>query len=211
MVAILFRGSGEMPRELDEAGEQALRVRAKAELRERMRGLRRVLPEAACAARSRALCERLIALPEFERARVIVGYAAYRKEADVAFALRAGEQAGKTIGLVRVEPENALGVHRHRSGEALVENAYGILEPAADAPEIELARLDLILVPALAADERGHRIGYGQGYYDRFLPRVPRAFKVVVAYDFQLLAETPNTHADVALDCVVTDERVLRV
>jgi 5-formyltetrahydrofolate cyclo-ligase len=200
-----------MRRDLDEAGEQALRMRAKAELRERVRALRRVMPEAACVARSTALCERLVGLPEFERARVIVGYAAYRKEASVDSALRAAEAAGKTVGLVRVEPENALGVHRHRSGDALIENAYGILEPAEDAPRIELTAVDLILVPALAVDERGHRIGYGQGYYDRLLPRVPRAFKVAVAYDFQLLAETPNTHSDVALDCVVTDERVLYV
>jgi 5-formyltetrahydrofolate cyclo-ligase len=198
-------------RELDEAGEQALRVRAKAELRERLRAVRRVLPEAACATRSQALCERLIALPEFASARVVVGYAAYRKEADAQLALHAAEQAGKNTGLVRVEPENALGVHRHRSGDALAENAYGILEPAPDAPRIELGDIDLILVPGLAVDERGHRIGYGQGYYDRLLPRLPRAFKVAVAYDFQLLAETPNTHADVAVDCVVTDERVLRV
>jgi 5-formyltetrahydrofolate cyclo-ligase len=200
-----------MPRELDEAGEQALRMRAKAELRERLRALRRVMPEAACAARSTALCERLIALPEFDRARTVVGYAAYRKEAGVERALRAAEDAGKTTGLVRVEPENALGVHHHRNGDALIENAYGILEPPEDAPRIDLAAVDLILVPALAVDERGHRIGYGQGYYDRLLPRLPRAFKIAVAYDFQLLAETPNTHADVALDCVVTDERVVYV
>jgi 5-formyltetrahydrofolate cyclo-ligase len=200
-----------MPRELDEAGEQALRMRAKAELRERLRALRRVMPEAACAARTAALCERLIALPEFERARTVVGYAAYRKEASVERALQAAEDAGKTVGLVRVEPENALGVHRHRRGDALIENAYGILEPAEDAPRLDLAGVDLILVPALAVDARGHRIGYGQGYYDRLLPRVPRAFKVAIAYDFQLLAETPNTRTDVALDCVVTDERVLYV
>jgi 5-formyltetrahydrofolate cyclo-ligase len=200
-----------MRRELDEAGEQALRMRAKAELRERLRALRRVMPEAACVARSTALCERLVALPELESARVVVGYAAYRKEASVELALRAAEAAGKTVGLVRVEPENALGVHRHRSGDVLIENAYGILEPAEDAQRIELTSIDLILVPALAVDERGHRIGYGQGYYDRLLPRLPHAFKVAVAYHFQLLAETPNTHADVALDCVVTDERVVRV
>jgi 5-formyltetrahydrofolate cyclo-ligase len=200
-----------MPRELDQAGEQALRMRAKAELRERLRALRRVMPETACATRSAALCERLIALPEFDRARTVVGYAAYRKEASIERALGAAEAAGKTVGLVRVEPENALGVHRHRSGDALIENAYGILEPAEDAPRIDLVGVDLILVPALAVDQRGHRIGYGQGYYDRLLPRVPRAFKVAIAYDFQLLAETPNTPTDVALDCVVTDERVLYV
>lgn len=200
-----------MRRELDEAGEQALRMRAKAELRERVRALRRVLPEAACVARSSALCERLVALPEFDRARVIVGYAAYRKEASVDGALRTAEAAGKSVGLVRVEPENALGVHLHRSADPLIENAYGILEPAEDAPRIELDAIDLIMVPALVVDERGHRIGYGQGYYDRLLPRLAHAFKIAVAYDFQLLAETPNTHSDVALDCVVTDERVVRV
>ena len=65
-------------------------------------------------------------------------------------------------------------------------------------------------MPALQVDDRGHRIGYGAGFYDRTLPRfAPPARAVVVAFDFQLIPEVPVTEGDVALDIVVTDERVI--
>jgi 5-formyltetrahydrofolate cyclo-ligase len=199
------------PRELTAAAEQALRERAKQELRERMRGLRRVLPAEACAARSQAICARLTALAEFERARVVVGYAAYRKEANVDAALREAERRGKLTGLPRIDEAGALRLHVHREGDALEPNAYGIAEPLASAPAIALEDVDLIVVPALAVDARGHRIGYGQGYYDRLLPGLARAFAVIVAYDFQLLVETPDTPGDARAQCVITDARTLLV
>ena len=196
---------------MDEAAEQRLREQVKAELRRRMRALRRAMPQAACAARSAALCERLAQLPEVVHARVLIGYTAFRKEADAAAVLDEAAAAGKTVGLVRVEADGQLGLHAHREADALVENAHGILEPAASAPRIEPDAVDVILVPALAVDTRAQRIGYGGGYYDRLLPRLPRAFKIVLAYDFQLLAEMPDTPGDAPADCVVTDRRVLRV
>lgn len=198
-------------REMDHAAEQALRVRAKQELRERLRGVRRVMPLEACATRSNAICTRLWELPEIARAQVVIGYAAYRKEADPAAALRLAEQAGKRTGLVRIDDGGALGLHAHRSGDALEANAYGIAEPLASAPRIDPAEVDVIIVPALAVDERGHRIGYGHGYYDRLLPGLARAFKVAIAYDFQLLVETPDTAGDVRVDCIVTDARTITV
>ena len=198
-------------RELDDAAEQALRIRAKQELRERLRGLRRVLPPEACTVRSRAICERITALPQFAGVRVVVGYAAYRKEADPRAALLHAERAGRRIGLVRIDEPGELVAHAYATGDALAPNAYGIDEPLADAPRIDAGEVDLIIVPALAVDERGHRIGYGRGYYDRLLPKLERAFKVAVAYDFQLLVELPDTHNDVRVDCVVTDARTIMV
>ncbi len=196
-------------RELDGEAEQALRVRAKQELRQRLRRVRAALPAAACAARSEAICARLCELEAFARASIVIGYVALRKEADPALVLRSAQQAGKRVGLVRVEQGGALGLHGYLPGDALVDNAYGIPEPAEDAPRLEPREVSLIVVPALAVDARGHRIGYGQGYYDRLLPRLPQAFKVAIAYDFQLLAEAPSTPGDVAVDCVVTDKRTL--
>lgn len=198
-------------RELDEAAEQALRARAKQELRERLRGVRRVLPKEACAARSQAICARLDALPELARAAVVVGYAAYRNEADPRAALASAERAGKRVGLVRIDDDGELSLRRYASGDPLEDNAYGIAEPLASAPRIDAGEVELIIVPALAVDERGHRIGYGRGYYDRLLPKLARAFKVAIAYDFQLLAETPDTHNDVRVDCVITDARTIVV
>jgi 5-formyltetrahydrofolate cyclo-ligase len=69
----------------------------------------------------------------------------------------------------------------------------------------------LVLVPALAVDPRGHRIGYGKGYYDWLLGRVvPPAFALAVAFDFQLVSEIPVAEHDRAVNLVVTDRRTFR-
>jgi 5-formyltetrahydrofolate cyclo-ligase len=196
-------------RDMDAATEQALRVQVKAELRQRMRGLRRVLPKPARAARSAAICARLIELPEFARASTVVAYAATATEANPEQALATAARAGKTVGLPRVDAQGRLSLHHYRAGDALVLSSSGIEEPSADAPRLEAASIDLIVVPALGFDSRGQRIGYGQGHYDRLLPLLERAFKVVIGFDFQLLVQTPDTPGDVALDCIVTDARVL--
>jgi len=89
---------------------------------------------------------------------------------------------------------------------ALEEKGFGFMEPAPDAPEA--TGLDAIIVPAIAADPTGHRIGYGAGYYDRTLPRyAPPAVSLIVVYDWQLVAEVPATEHDVRCAWVVTDTR----
>lgn len=191
--------------------ERSLRAQVKQALRERMRRVRHVLPAEAVAARSAQLCERLWALPELQAAPLVVGYRAVRKEVDLAALLSRAEQAGKRVGLPRVLEERGLALCFHAAGQPLALSALGIEEPA---PEAELVPLDaamLIIVPALALDVRGHRVGYGLGYYDRLLPRLPHAFKVVIGYDFQLASELPDSEHDFAVDCVVTDARTIRV
>ena len=86
-----------------------------------------------------------------------------------------------------------------------------IPEPARDAPRIEPGEIELALIPALAVDPRGYRIGYGGGYYDRLIPRLSKACTCALAYDFQLISEVPELHFDVAVELVVTDARVIRV
>jgi 5-formyltetrahydrofolate cyclo-ligase len=84
------------------------------------------------------------------------------------------------------------------------------LSPPPTAPRAKRGEIDLILVPALAVSANGHRLGYGRGYYDVTLPDFrPPALCVVVAFDFQLLAELPELAHDVASDVVVTDARTL--
>jgi 5-formyltetrahydrofolate cyclo-ligase len=191
--------------------ERALRAQVKQALRERMRRVRHVLPPDAVAARSARLCERLWALSELQAAPLVVGYRAVRKEVDLAALLARAEHAGKRVGLPRVKDAHELQLSYHASGDVLVESALGIEEPASDAERVPLHAEMVILVPALALDVRGHRVGYGRGYYDRLLPRLPGAFSVAIGYDFQLASELPECEHDFAVDCVVTDERTLRV
>lgn len=85
---------------------------------------------------------------------------------------------------------------------------FGILEPI-EAMNIAHKNIDLVLVPGIAFDSEGHRIGYGFGYYDRFLAKVPKAIKIGLAFDFQVVDKIPSEAHDVPIDLVVTEERVV--
>lgn len=100
---------------------------------------------------------------------------------------------------------NAEAMEGHRSQGVVLR------EPQSHEPVAEPGDLDVVVVPALAVDPSGQRIGYGAGHYDRTLPRFsPPATSVIVAFEFQLIAEVPSTEGDVAAHYVVTDARVLK-
>lgn len=198
----------------DPARLAQLRQHAKRELRARMRSVRGVLPRSACAERSARAIARLWELPELAAAQTIVGFSAIQRELDLAQLLADARAQGKRVGLPRVvNVEDAPPrLELFATGEEeLVEGAFGVLEPGPGAASIEFERVAVILVPGLAFDPRGHRIGYGRAFYDRLLPSLPNAFRIGVGYDFQLVAELPVDDHDVPLHCVVSDARVLRV
>ena len=195
----------------DEAAMLArLRVVAKRELRARMQAVRKVIPIEACAERSARANARVIELAEFARARVIVGYSAIRKELDPSELLAEAVRRGKRVGLPRVDGE-LLSLHEYRPGDELEESGWGILEPLSAAPVIAPESVELVVVPALALDGAGYRIGYGRGFYDRLLPLMASAFRVGVGYDFQLVPEIPHEAHDVVMHCVISDMRTLRI
>ncbi len=85
---------------------------------------------------------------------------------------------------------------------------FGILEPI-EAMKIAYKNIDLVLVPGIAFDKQGHRIGYGFGYYDKFLAKVPKAIKIGLAYDFQIIDDVPKEEHDVPVDFIVTEKRII--
>jgi 5-formyltetrahydrofolate cyclo-ligase len=194
----------------DEKMQRVLRTYAKRELRTRMASVRNLLPDSATAARSARACNAVIALPEFEAARTIAGYIAMRKELDVSAALVAAADRGRRVVLPRIArnaDHDSLAFHLHAPGQPLVENDWGVLEPDASAETVAIAEIDLMLVPALALDLRGYRIGYGKSFYDRVLPQLVHGRAVGVVYEFQLLAEVPDEAHDQRVHWIVTDAR----
>ena len=190
----------------EERMQRYLRMYAKRELRTRMQSVRKVLPLSAAAERSAKACAAVCALPEFAAARVVAGYVAMRKELDVEAALRRAADGGARVVLPRIEPDG-LAFHVHVPGQPLVENDWGVFEPEAAAERVAIGEIDLMLVPALALDLRGYRIGYGKSYYDRVLPQLTRGRSVATVYDFQLLAEVPDEAHDARVQHIVTDLR----
>src|SRR5690606_16334109 len=103
------------------------------------------------------------------------------------------------------------GFRRVESLDQLVERGRSFREPPAHLPAAERGDIDLVVVPALAVCAAGYRLGYGSGFYDATLPDVcPPARVVVVAFDFQLVAELPVEPHDVPVHTIVTDQRIER-
>lgn len=192
-------------------GEDLLRRKVKAELRKRMRGVRKTAPLEACLERSRKIVSLLEAQPVVAAARSVALFWPIedRHEVDLRPLDASLRARGVAIYYPALDPETRVMTFRRvLDVAALAEAGFGFAEPPLDAPEA--TALDVVVVPALAVDERGHRLGYGAGFYDRTLPRFcPPAKAVVVAFDYQLIAEVPITPGDVATDLVVTDARVL--
>jgi 5-formyltetrahydrofolate cyclo-ligase len=204
--------SGGRPGHPTPAEEEALRHRAKGALRRRMKGVRSALPASARAARSQAAAARVVDLHGFDAAGTILVYAPIGAEASPAAVVEAARAAGKAVALPRVDFDaGVLRLHRWDAGAPLHRGGLGVPEPPPDAPCVAEADVDLVIVPALAVDTRGHRIGYGKGFYDQLLPTLPRAGRVAFVYDFQLLAELPNTPGDVPVHVIATDARVIMV
>jgi 5-formyltetrahydrofolate cyclo-ligase len=193
--------------------EDVLRGRVKAELRKRMRGLRKALPASACAERSSRIVARLTDLEPIARATAVALFQPIEERHEVDLRALGANLLGRGVRVAypAADPETRAMAFRFVTGDGDLEaGAFGILEPKASCPEARPGELDVVVVPALAVDPRGHRIGYGAGFYDRALPRfAPPAACVVVAFDFQLLAEVPETPLDVASGWIVTDARAV--
>lgn len=170
---------------------------------------RNALPSQMRALRSQKIANAVCEMQAFKDARIVAAYSAVRSEASVALVAEASWAQGKTVVFPRVE-ERLLVFHQVGPQDALEEGAFGVPEPSATTPVVDLAAIDLVLVPALAADPNGFRIGYGGGYYDRTLPHVG-GVSCVTVYDFQLISEVPALEFDVAVDAVVTDSRTIDV
>jgi 5-formyltetrahydrofolate cyclo-ligase len=131
-------------------------------------------------------------------------------ELDPAGAVDALRAAGAQILLPRIVGPGALTLHEIGALEGLEHGPLGIRQPSVRAPEVPARDVDLAVVPGVAFDPRGSRIGYGGGYYDRLLTSTEGALLVGVAFDEQLVGSIPHEDHDVYMDMIVTPSQVLR-
>jgi len=168
---------------------------------------------------TREATSRLLSLPELRSAKIVAGFVSTRSEINTEPALEALRERGVEIVLPRVSTElipPRLRFHRVTDRSQLVFGIFGLLEPSIECEEVAAHAIDVFLVPGLAFDRHGVRIGYGGGYYDELAAYVrahPDAASTLFAgfaFDFQLLDTCPTGEWDVPIDCVVTNERVVR-
>ena len=200
----------DQPIDADNGGQAV----AKAALRQAILARRSALAPEAVAAAGRLAAQRVLALPAYVQAREILAYMAVRNELDAGPIARQALAQGKRLLLPRCR-DGAPGLVDLGCVGCLSEavpGSYGILEPPREACRPpEAFSPDLILVPGLAFDRRGNRLGFGGGYYDRLLalPMAQKAFTAGLGYDFQLVPTLPADPWDQPVNAVVTDRQTL--
>jgi 5-formyltetrahydrofolate cyclo-ligase len=154
----------------------------------------------------------LNAVSEVQTAQMIHCYVSWRNEVDTHCLIKELLQQGKKVVVPVVEKRRRTLTHAQIDAfEELLPGAYGILEPSQDRLKpTPVSDLDLIIVPGVAFDINGNRLGFGGGYYDRFLSEC-RTFKIGLCYQFQILETIPTEKRDQRVDAVVSEKNLYRV
>ncbi len=155
------------------------------------------------AKRSKRVQDFLLNSKEFKSAKVVGAYHAFGSEVRTDLIIEHARALGKKIVLPSVEGDN-LTFYELSSGKYLVKGRFGIMEPLPFGP---VDKIDLLVVPGIAFDKKGYRLGYGKGYYDKFLAKKKVAL-IGLGYSFQLLDSLPKGKYDKRLDAIATEDGV---
>ncbi len=183
----------------------------KKRLRKAMKAKRLGLAKDDWQRRSARIVQNILALEKFQHASVIHAFIPdeNRHEVNLIPLLEWILSNQKKLLVPVVEGRDLISVEL-MSFNHLERNAFGVLEPIERVPSTLESKIDLVLVPLLAVDSKGNRLGYGKGYYDRCFKRLnSQAFKLGVAFEFQVLNHVPATESDVRLDGVVTESGIM--
>lgn len=173
----------------------------KKELRRTIREKKRAMTEDEIESRSAKLAQLLYASEAYRNAKTIYGYLPYNQEVRTVPMLEQALADGKRVAVPKVYGEEMKFLYLTDLSQ--VSTGYaGIPEPIADGPVAD-DETALVLMPGLVFDPQGHRIGYGGGFYDKFLSREPRHPTVALCYDFQMVDKLETESFDIPVDLVL--------
>ncbi len=184
----------------------------KPELRRRILACRDALSPEERTARSALAAERLFAQPEVARAETVMFFVSFGSEIETLPMLDRALAGGLRVAVPRVD-RGAHAIVPHEVREPATDLApghYGIPEPARTRPVVGLDAIDVVIVPGVAWGEDGYRVGYGGGYYDRFLLQAPQARRIGLAFELQVLPAVVHGEHDLPVEVLVTEAKVRR-
>ena len=173
----------------------------KQELRKTIRARKRAMTPEEIQTRSASLCRKFLETEAYRQAKTLYGYLPYNQEVRTWAILEQALADGKKVAVPKVYGEEMKFLYLEDLTQ--VEKGYsGIPEPIADGPVAE-DETALVLMPGLAFDPQGHRIGYGGGFYDKFLCREPNHPTVALCYEFQMVERLETEEFDIPVDAVI--------
>jgi 5-formyltetrahydrofolate cyclo-ligase len=171
---------------------------------------RRSLSEEESRSASLSIQHSFLGMEEYRHAQGIVVYASIHKEVDTEEIVRAALDSGKRIAFPTVV-HHGLVFREVTDVSSMKRGAFGIMEPCPTGRNFDLDEADIFVVPGVAFDLKGHRIGYGKGYYDKTLHRLEGQGRLVgLCYDFQLVDRIVGEPHDVKMDLIISEKRIVR-
>ena len=182
----------------------------KEEIREKYRKIRAQIPSETRKHADSQIAERLFNRPEYRDARIIYCYMSFKDEADTASIIDKSLRLGKQVALPRVSGKRKMEFFFISGQKDLVTGFMGIKEPAGYCLEASAPSEDaLVLLPGLAFDRSGARLGYGGGFYDTYLAKHAGCKKAALAYSAQIAPEIPTEPVDVKTDMIITEKELI--
>lgn len=184
-------------------------------IRGKLKSLRAGLPKKEALEKSGGVQKLLFGLPEFQRAKTVSFYVAKEDEVQTERMIKDSLKLGKRVLVPICKESGELALSELLDCDTELEpGSFGVLEPKLTCRRmVPATKAELIVVPGVAFDLSGHRLGRGKGYYDRFLQKVsssnPGTRFIGLAYEFQVLNDLPHTPGDVPVHKVVTEKRVI--
>jgi 5-formyltetrahydrofolate cyclo-ligase len=160
--------------------------------------------------KSKEIKEKLFNLKEFKDAETILFYVSYNGEVFTHDMICELFYKKNIIVPLSNKENHTLTLSHLKSWEELCIGSYNILEPSIEKiRETKIQAIDLIIVPGVAFDEHGGRLGHGKGYYDRLLSESKDIFKIGLCFEFQIFDNIPMDEHDVYMDLIVTEKRII--
>lgn len=161
--------------------------------------------------KSTIITEKLIDLDIFEEDMNVLVYMDFRNEVMTEFIRAYLDTIHANIIIPKAHfKEKKMTLHHIENIETLVLSKYGILEPSNE-KEVQPEAIDVVLIPGVAFDKDGYRLGYGGGFYDRLLPQLKDQPKIAIAFDLQLVDKVPREAHDTKVDTIITETLTLKV
>ncbi|TDX47995.1 5-formyltetrahydrofolate cyclo-ligase [Orenia marismortui] len=185
---------------------------SKKEQRDRILFLRKNMYNKDIEEKSIEVKNKLFALEEFDSAQSIMLYVAFRNEVRTETMIKDCLDMGKKVIVPVTDIDNReLYLSELKDYDLeLTQGSYGILEPESNYIRIvDLSEVDLVVLPGLAFDKRGNRLGYGGGYYDKLLAKNSNLTKIAICFDFQIIANVVFDNHDIKMDKIISEEQVI--
>lgn len=158
--------------------------------------------------KSKSIAEQFISLPVVQAGKIFLLYSSIKSEVSTRLIAEELLKSGKTVAFPRIIGDNRMSFHKVSSLEELTDKQWSIPEPADNAPQVSPEEVDVAVIPGIAFDRHRCRLGWGGGYYDRFLPKSD-CFSIGLAFDLQIVEDVPVEDHDHPLDMIITETRVL--